>query len=123
VTATIPTGFGPQGITALAESVWVSNTDGAAVQRIDPLTSQVSETITVPGFPDGLLPVAGSVWVVSQEGPDITRIDPHANTAAETRAVADLERVSTNQSIALADGAFWVPLFDEDRVVKVGIPV
>jgi hypothetical protein len=63
------------------------------------------------------------MWVASEEGPVLTRLDPRSNSVAGSFVVAHQGPIRANQILAVADGALWLPLFDEARVVKVGIPV
>ena len=45
------------------------------------------------------------------------------NAAVATYVVGDGGRIDANRSLALADGALWIPLFDDGTVLKVGIPI
>ena len=47
-------------------AVWVANTAGGTVSRIDPATSEVVATIEIGAAPSGIAVGDGAVWVTAQ---------------------------------------------------------
>jgi virginiamycin B lyase len=110
VRAEISTELGPQGIAAVAGSLWVSSLEGRSVQAIDPATDEAGPPIETELLPDGLLAHGGSLWVVTDMGPLLQRIDPTAGKVTGTWAVSDQGAIDANQLLIEAGGDFWFPL-------------
>ena len=66
----IPVGDGPVDVAFGEGAVWVANSLGRTVSRIDPETNEVVETIGVGNAPQRLAAGAGSVWVTVQAPED-----------------------------------------------------
>jgi YVTN family beta-propeller protein len=56
--------------------VWVANQGDDTVQRIDPVSGNVTRTVPVGGLPDGIAVGLGAVWVANGQDGTVTRIDP-----------------------------------------------
>jgi virginiamycin B lyase len=92
-------------------AVWVADTAGGAVTRIDPASNRVSATIRVGSNPIGIAVGANAIWVADQRlsagGPtaadSLTRIDPATDTVAAT---IDVDHGPS--PILFVAGAVWV---------------
>jgi DNA-binding beta-propeller fold protein YncE len=74
---TIQVGNLPVAIAAGSGAVWVANEGDGTVDRIDPVTGDVTKGgIQVGGRPDGIVAGAGAVWVANGEDGTVQRIDP-----------------------------------------------
>lgn len=92
VTATIAVGDNPQALAVDDDSVWVTESEGASLSRIDIATNQVSgvdlgnstlpitDTLT-PGATQGIATTQGITWASNYLGGFVTRID-HATVEA-----------------------------------------
>jgi YVTN family beta-propeller protein len=123
-------GGSPFGIVAGFESVWVSNeavvlnaalnlSIAGHVDRIDPATNQVVNTIQIPGDPRGIAVGAGSVWVADYgtEGyPDgtVSRIDPATNSV-----IASIPVGTNPADVAFGGGFVWIAMAGEPTVVQI----
>jgi YVTN family beta-propeller protein len=63
--ATIPVGRAPWGVAVGSGAVWVANTVGGTVSRVDPGTNRVVATISVDASPNQIAVGEGSVWVAA----------------------------------------------------------
>jgi YVTN family beta-propeller protein len=63
VSATIPVGRSPAGVTVGAGSIWVANSGDGTVTRIDPSDGNILATIHVGGSPFDLTFAHGLAWV------------------------------------------------------------
>lgn len=75
----IETGRAPICLAVGDGSVWVANHDARTVTRIDPMTHQVIENISIPEEPHRIAFGEGAVWVANWHVNSITRIDPQTN--------------------------------------------
>jgi YVTN family beta-propeller protein len=76
------TDFGAAGVVAAHDSVWVSNSGAASVQRFDPTTFEegpLSE-LTVGRAPRGIAADRDAVWVAISGEDVLARIDPSAGS-------------------------------------------
>jgi len=74
--APIPVGRGPAGVTVAHGLVWVANSRGNTVTRVDPsIHSVVGDPIEVGGSPGGIDAGTEAVWVASGSEDTITRLD------------------------------------------------
>jgi len=65
-------------------AVWVSLVPDNTVERIDPQTNTVTETIPVGPQPEGIAVSPGAVWVANRGDPSVSRIDPTTNRVVAT---------------------------------------
>jgi YVTN family beta-propeller protein len=56
--------------------VWVANQGDDTVNRIDPVSGNVTTTVQVGGLPDGIAVGPHAVWVANGQDGTVTRIDP-----------------------------------------------
>lgn len=74
--APIPVGRGPAGVTVAHGLVWVANSRGDTVTRVDPsIHSIVGDPIEVGGSPGGIDAGTEAVWVASGDEDTVTRLD------------------------------------------------
>jgi YVTN family beta-propeller protein len=73
----------PKGVLVTRAAVWVANTRGGSVQRIDPKTNKVVATISVgptgPSGPNWLAEGLGSIWVGVPNNGSVFRINEATN--------------------------------------------
>jgi DNA-binding beta-propeller fold protein YncE len=120
--ATIRLRGAPLDVAATPGAVWVTNSGGDSVVRIDPATNRVVGPPIPIGFRAGNLVVgAGDLWVTSDYRVDaaaedvvVVRIDPQANRAVETIAVG-----GHPIDVAATQGAVWVSVADPGTVLRI----
>jgi len=103
--AVIEVAAGPRGVAHAAGSIWVASTIGNVVQRVDPLSTQVTDEIRLDR-PVTLVTVGDELWVsvlnADPAGDDqVVRIDTQANE------VASAVDVPVFHNIAAGAGAIW----------------
>jgi YVTN family beta-propeller protein len=92
----------PGAIIAGAGSLWVANTQGGTVSRIDRDHDQLKvATIDVGGEPAGLAFGAGSLWVAN--GRSVAQVDPGSN-----RVVDNVDAGNAPRAVTTGFGALWV---------------
>jgi virginiamycin B lyase len=92
-------------VTAGFNSIWVTSSGDAVVQRVDPQSHKITATIKVPATPRFTTIGADSVWVLSQSDGSVSRIDPRTNQVAATIAA---KVPGTGGDIAYGEGYIWV---------------
>jgi DNA-binding beta-propeller fold protein YncE/predicted Ser/Thr protein kinase len=91
----IAVGRGPSGITVGGGIVWVSNSRGDAVTRVDPATrALLGEPVPVGDRPGGIDAGTDAVWVANAADGTVSRID-----------IADAETVGGAIDVGLSPGA------------------
>jgi YVTN family beta-propeller protein len=97
-------GSQPAGIVFAGGSVWVTNSDGATVQRFNPPSFRQGalSTFNVGRQPAGIAYVDGSIWVACTGDDVVTRIDPGSG------ATLDIPVGDGPAAVAGAAGAVWV---------------
>ena len=127
VLATIPAGIGRSGeqnevapgTTFLAfgfDALWAVSGTGGTLQRVDPATNAVTDTIQLGDTPGFLVAGEGAVWVQEQGDGTVARIDP------ETREVAGRTLVGDNLKwgdIDTGDGKVWLRTTDDQTFVVI----
>lgn len=101
------TAFGQRtwGVAGGEGAVWVSDKNGNAVWRVNPLLRRADRTIPVGQRPTVVAVGAGSVWVANSYDGTISRIDPSAN-----RVVHTVRLGYQPTHIAFGLGKLWVAL-------------
>lgn len=91
------------GITATADSIWLTSDMKGTLSRIDPDTNRVVAEITVPkGSSVAVTGDDKAVWVVSTETSQVVRIDPNTNLITDRIAVGPNPRFTT-----VGAGSIW----------------
>jgi virginiamycin B lyase len=107
ITARIKVPEGPARLETGFGSLWMANTNGKEVLRIDPDTNQVIATIRVGSKPDlGIGMGLEYVWIADTKEKSIKQIDPRTNQVVHTIAV-NLPKESAG-SIGVGEGSLWV---------------
>jgi streptogramin lyase len=83
-TAAIATKSGPEFMIAVDGAIWVSAHRGGALQRIDPVTNTVTDTVSIDGELEQPVFMFGSIWVISTSGHDLFRVDPNTRQVTGT---------------------------------------
>jgi streptogramin lyase len=105
VTATIPLGGWPEGVTYGEGSFWVSAAD-YTLTRIDPASRRVVATIALDGqhLPGAVVAGGDAVWVLA--GGLLQRIDPASNRVVHTLAAGP--QAGDSGRLAAGAGAVWL---------------
>jgi len=94
-----------------AGSVWVAEAD--TVFRVDPNTSRVVKTISVPEA-DLLKFGDGALWVGQSNASSVSKIDPKTNEVVQTVKLRDWIG-----GLAVGDGFVWVSVVPDDTLWKL----
>ena len=100
--ARVRVGAGPAALDVGAGSLWVANTLGATVSRIDLATSAVIAVIPVGRGPAALATGPGSVWVAHQGSGTVSRIDPRTD-----QVTASVSVTGAPTALAIDGGRIW----------------
>ena len=114
--ATIPAGDGPDGIAVDGNVVWVSNSRGNTLTRLDPESNEaIGEPVPVGRNPDEVEAADGVVWVANTDDGTVTRLeaDPEPGASTVVRVGAGPEGVSLGQQLV------WVTNGDSDSVSRI----
>jgi peptide/nickel transport system substrate-binding protein len=101
VTAAVNVGQRPSAVAVGGGAVWVTNSAGDTVSRIDPATHAV-DPIPVGSAPSGVAVGAGAVWVVNSGDSTVSRIDPQTNRVSSVRVLPG------PSGVVVAAGSVWV---------------
>ncbi len=113
--ATIPAGNGPDGIAVDGNTVWVSNSRGNALTRLDTqLNSAIGEPVPVGRNPDEVEAADGVVWVTNTDDGTVTRLDdPNADPPIPVPVGEGPEGLSLGKQFV------WVANGDSDSVSRI----
>jgi DNA-binding beta-propeller fold protein YncE len=116
VDAPIPVGRGPAGVTVAGGLVWVANSRGDTVTKVDPsIHAVLGDPIEVGGRPGGIDAGTSTVWVASAAEDAVTRID----LASGERSGAPIEVGSEPGAVAVGGSAVWVADNGEGAVTRI----
>jgi peptide/nickel transport system substrate-binding protein len=104
----------PGALAGGAGSVWVLDTPGSTVSRIQP--EQAVTTIPVDRNPVGLAFGAGSLWVTSPSEGTLSQVSPDAN-----RVVQSLDVGNAPTAVAVGFGAVWVASEVDRTVTRIDL--
>ena len=105
VDPSIPVGRGPAGVTVAHGLVWVANSRGGTVTKVDPsIHSVLGDPIEVGGRPGGIDAGTSTVWVASASEDAVTRIDLESGE----RTGAPIEVGAEPGAVAVGESAVWV---------------
>jgi peptide/nickel transport system substrate-binding protein len=93
----------PTAIASGGGALWVARADAGTVDRVDPRTLAVRQTIQVGAGPTALAAGAGSVWVANSLDDTVSRIDTGTNTAVDTIRVG-----RRPDAVLVTGGDVWV---------------
>jgi len=86
-----------------AGAVWTVSTDADDLQRIDPATGSVTDTITVGRNPTGVAVGSGAAWVANGSDGTVTRLDLRSLAKTTTIRVG-----GSPAAIAAAPDGIWL---------------
>jgi YVTN family beta-propeller protein len=112
--ADLPVGTTPTDVSVGEGAAWVTNTASGTVDRVDPSTHTVRQTIRVGAGPTGVAVGEGSVWVTNTLDGSLSRIDPRSNEVTQTIAVGN-----GPSGIAVGSGSVWVVNRDDHTLSRI----
>jgi YVTN family beta-propeller protein len=113
----IPAGDGPDGIAVDGNRVWVSNSRGNALVRIDTDTDEpAGDPIPVGTNPDEVEARDGVVWVANTDDGTVTRLEESDPGASKEFAVGQ-----GPEGLSLGKGSLWVANGDSDSVTRIDL--
>ena len=110
----VAVGQSPDGIVYGFNSLWVANSEDGTVQRVNPHTREVVQTIPVGASPTAVAVAGNDVWVVNSAAGTVSKIDPVDNTVASTVSVGGLPT-----AIAAGPSGVWVANSGDDTVQRI----
>ncbi len=116
VDAPIPVGRGPAGVTVAGGLVWVANSRGDTVSKVDPsIHAVLGDPIEVGGRPGGIDAGTSTVWVASAAEDAVTRIDLESGE----RSGAPIRVGSEPGAVAVGETAVWVADNGEGAITRI----
>jgi len=112
--ADLPVGTTPTDVSVGEGAAWVTNTASGTVDRVDPPTRTVRQTIRVGSGPAGVAVGEGSVWVTNSLDGSVSRIDPRSNEVTQT-----IEVGNGPSGIAVGSGSVWVVNRDDHTLSRI----
>jgi DNA-binding beta-propeller fold protein YncE len=113
--ATIRVRRGPLDVAVTPGAVWVTNSGGDSVVRIDPKTNRLSgRPVTTGASPQSLAVGGGSLWVANHDAGTVTRI-----ALASGKVVADIPVPSEPHRVAYGAGAAWVGNWHDNSISRI----
>jgi DNA-binding beta-propeller fold protein YncE len=112
----IPVGRGPAGVTVASGLVWVANSRGDTVSKVDPsIHAVLGDPIEVGGRPGGIDAGTSTVWVASASEDAVTRIDLESGE----RDGDPIQVGSEPGAVAVGGEAVWVADNGEGAVTRI----
>jgi len=112
----IAVGRGPAGVTVARGLVWVANSRGDTVSKVDPSIGQVlGDPIEVGGRPGGIDAGTSTIWVASAAEDAVNRIDLESGE----RMGGPIEVGSEPGAVAVGESAVWVADNGEGAVTRI----
>jgi DNA-binding SARP family transcriptional activator/ABC-type transport system substrate-binding protein len=110
----VPVGQGPSGVAYGAGSLWVTNTGDGTVSRVNPASSQVTQTTDVGAAPSAVTVTGEDVWVANGGAGTVSRVNALSGTQTERIPVG-------NQPTAVAAGrhGVWVANGGDDTIQRI----
>jgi len=114
VEADTAVGEGPVALAFDGSSLWIANKEGKSLVRMDPVTSQVAETIDLKGEPLALIFDGRSLWVALGDLGQIIQVDP------QTGVVGEQVDTGADPSALVFDGeSLWAAAPRAGRVFRI----
>ncbi len=112
----IPVGRGPAGVTVAHGLVWVANSRGGTVSKVDPsIQAVLGDPIEVGGRPGGIDAGTTTVWVASASEDAVTRIDLESGEPVG----GPIGVGSEPGAVAVGETAVWVADNGEGAVTRI----
>lgn len=105
----------PAAATSGASSLWLAEPDVGKVVRVDEISKQIVQRITVGGSPGAIAFGDGAVWVAGAGGDRVLRIDPATDTVTRTIRLGSARA----DAIAYGLGALWIADGTDDSLLEV----
>ncbi len=116
VDAPIPVGRGPAGVTVAGGLVWVANSRGGTVSKVDPsIHSVLGDPIEVGGRPGGIDAGTSTVWVASAAEDTVSRLD----LASGERSGGPIAVGSEPGAVAVGGDAVWVADNGDGAITRI----
>ena len=105
----------PSAVASGEGSIWVVDSSGETVTRVDPSSGAVVDQIPIGGEPGSIVNGGGAIWVASTLGGTIKRIDPTTGTVTLTSRLGG----ASAAAIAFGGGGLWVADATDHAVVEI----
>ena len=116
VAATIPAGDGPDGIAVDGTTVWVANSNGNTLTRLDAETNDaIGSPVRVGRNPDNVAVADGIVWVTNTDDGTVTRLEADP----EPGASRTIQVGSGPEGLSVGKHFIWVANGDDDSVSRL----
>jgi DNA-binding beta-propeller fold protein YncE len=116
VDAPIPVGRGPAGVTVAGGLVWVANSRGETVSKVDPsIHAVIGDPIAVGGRPGGIDAGSDTVWVASASEDAVSRIELQSGE----REGDPIGVGSEPGAVAVGADAVWVADNGEGAITRI----
>jgi YVTN family beta-propeller protein len=112
----VPVGQSPDGVAFGFGSLWVANTTDNTVQRVNPHSQEVIQTVDVGASPVAVAVSDRDVWVANAFDHTVTEIDARANKPVATISVGALPA-----ALAVTPAGIWVADSGDDDVQLIDI--
>ena len=106
-------GMAMSDIAATTSAVWVTDSSGGQLLRVDPTTVSLAGTVSLGGTPVAVAATDDAVWVADGGGSDLIRVDPETDEVVET-----VQLPARPVDVAATQRAAWVTL-ESGQVVRV----
>ena len=116
VVASVPVGTNPTAVVAGGGAIWVLNAGDNTVQRINPSTHAVEQTIEVGQDPRGLAVTGDDLWVTNSADRTVTRINIEAN-----EPVDEIDVGTRPDAIAAGPAGLWVANSGDNTIQQIDI--
>ena len=116
VVASVPVGTNPTAVVAGGGAIWVLSAGDGTVQRINPSTHAVAQTITVGHDPRGLAITGDDLWVTNSADRTVTRINLETN-----EPVDEIDVGTRPDAIAAGPAGLWVANSGDNTIQQIDI--
>lgn len=114
VEADTPVGQGPSALAFDGSSLWIANKEGKSLVRMDPVTSQVAETIELKGEPLAVVFDGRVLWVALGDLGQVIQVDP------QTGVVGAVVDTRADPSALVFDGeSLWAAAPKAGKVFRI----
>ncbi len=113
-TAVAPLRAAPTAVAYGRGAVWVAEADADVVERVDPATFAVQQTINVGHSPSGIAAGGGGVWVANHDDGTVAWINPASNAVVREIRVGD-----DPTAVVFGYGSVWVTNSADGTVTRI----
>jgi YVTN family beta-propeller protein len=117
VVANIRAGDGPDGIDVDGRAVWVSNSRGDTLTRLDATRNEATDRVEVGGNPDEVEAAHGVVWVSNTDDGTVTRVEADPQPGEPTAIGVG----AGPEGLSLGEQTLWVANGDSDSVSRLDL--